>query len=309
MGLSDITKKSLQSTVNSPVLWDAPLSAWTTFRIGGPADALVNVNDTGELHAVIALCDKYSTRWKLLGRGSNILVSDRGFPGVIVVLGDGFKQIHRQTKDDSKTVLVRAGAAISVSRLGEWAAEQALSGLEFAAGIPGTLGGALAMNAGAWGHEIGSLVNRVELIGADGARSVSADDLSFSYRCWDDLNDSLTGFVVTTVTMMLLPADTIRVREKMKELRRQRLEQQPVGMPNAGSFFKNPAGRSAGQLIDASGLKGVRVGDAEISEKHANFFVNRGKATADEMIELMHLVQDRVKRDSDIVLEPEVHFL
>jgi len=309
MVLSGPVTVALGKVVKSPVIYDAPLSAWTTFQIGGPADALVTVNETEELQAVLSLCNEKKINWKLLGKGSNVLVSDSGFTGIILVLGDGFKSVSRGKSLDSDSVVVTAGAAIGLSRLGDWAAEQGLSGLEFAAGIPGTLGGALAMNAGAWGREIGSLVYQVTLVGDNNIKIVSGKDLTFSYRCWHDINESLVDFVVTGISLRLVNDVTVTVQEKMREYRRQRWEQQPVGMPNAGSFFKNPGGRSAGQLIEASGLKGLRVGDAEVSEKHANFFVNRGNATADDMMELMRTVQKTVKQDSGIALEPEVHFL
>jgi len=309
MGLSSSVKSSLGKVAKSPVLWNAPLSAWTTFRIGGPAEALVTVNETEELQSVISLCNEENIDWKLLGRGSNVLISDEGFSGIIIILGDGFKSLSRPEKLDNGSVVVQAGAAVGLSRLVDWAAGRGLSGLEFAAGIPGTLGGALVMNAGAWGSELGALVHQVTVVGDDDIKRVSGKDLTFSYRCWDDIYKSLDKYIVTCVDVQLAVSETRAVQEKMREFRRQRWERQPVGMPNAGSFFRNPAGNSAGRLIEASSLKGLRVGDAEVSEKHANFFVNRGNATAAEMMALMRTVQNRVKRDSGISLEPEVHLL
>ncbi len=309
MGLSSLVKSSLGKVAKSPVLWNAPLSAWTTFRIGGPAEALVTVNETEELQSVLSLCSKENIAWKLLGRGSNVLISDEGFSGIVIILGDGFKFLRRSEKLADRTVVVKAGAAVGLSRLGDWAAGLGLSGLEFAAGIPGTVGGAVVMNAGAWGCEIGALVRQVTVVGDDDIKKVSGKDLTFNYRCWDDINKSLADHVVIEVDLQLALSKTIMVQGKMREFRRARWERQPVGMPNAGSFFRNPAGKSAGRLIEASSLKGVRVGDAEVSEKHANFFVNRGNATAAEMLALMRKVQRRVKRDSGIILEPEVHLL
>ncbi len=309
MVLSSSVKIRLGTVVESPVLWNAPLSAWTTFRIGGPAEALVTVNRTEELQSVISLCNENEIDCKVLGRGSNMLVSDEGFSGIIIILGDGFKSVSRGQSLDNGNIVVEAGAAIGLSRIGDWAAEQGLSGLEFAAGIPGTMGGALAMNAGAWGSEIGDLVHLVTLVGDNDIKRLPGRDLTFSYRCWDDINKALADYVVTVVDLQLAVAETITVQEKMREFRRQRWERQPVGMANGGSFFKNPAGKSAGRLIEASNLKGLRVGDAEVSEKHANFFVNRGNATAGDMMELMRKVQNRVKSDSGIILEREVQLL
>ena len=309
MGLSRSVKSSLGTVAKSPVLWNAPLSAWTTFRIGGPAEALVTVNETEELQSVLSLCTRENIDWKVLGRGSNVLISDKGFSGIIIVLGDGFKFLSKSETLANGSVVVKAGAAVGLSQLGDWSAGLGLSGLEFAAGIPGTLGGALVMNAGAWGSEIGALVHMVTVVGDDDIKRVSGKDLTFNYRCWDDISKSLVNHVVTEVDVQLVVSKTITVQEKMREFRRQRSERQPVGMPNAGSFFRNPAGKSAGRLIAASNLRGLRVGDAEVSEKHGNFFVNRGNATAGEMMALMRTVQDRVKRDSGITLEPEVHLL
>ena len=309
MALSSTVKADLCKALKSEVLWDAPLSAWTTFRIGGPADALVTVNETEELQAVLSLCSERATAWSLIGRGSNVLVSDAGFPGIIIVLGDGFKFVGREQSFDDGRVLIRAGAALGLSRLAGWAAEHGLSGLEFAAGIPGSLGGGLVMNAGAWGSDIGSLVHELFLAGKEEMITVPARDLDFGYRRLKDIGRSLSGFVVTGALLELVPGEMLAIEEKMKEFHKYRRERQPVGMANAGSFFKNPAGDSAGRLIETSGLKGLRVGDAEVSEKHGNFFVNRGRATALDMIELMHRVQEAVKRDSGIDLEPEVQFL
>lgn len=309
MSLSSFQKAALTEVVSSPVLWDAPLAAWTTFRIGGPSDALVTLLDVEELQKVLALCAGEGIVWKLLGRGSNILAPDDGFRGVVIVLGDGFKYIVRHGDTVDGKVVVRAGAAVGFSRLADWCAEQGLSGLEFAAGIPGSVGGAVVMNAGASGCEIGDLVYQLSLAGAEKVKDIPKEKLHFSYRCCDDLGRSESGSVVTAVELLLEQGQTQRIQETISKLRRQRWAKQPVGMPTAGSFFKNPAGTSAGQLIEASGLKGLRIGDAEVSEKHANFFVNRGRATAADVIALMHEVQDRVKETSGITLEPEVQFL
>lgn len=309
MIFNDALKTDLGQRISAPVLWDAPLSAWTTFRIGGPVDALVTVNDETELQSVLAFCDEQKTAWQLLGKGSNVLVSDIGVRGLIIVLGEGFKTVGREEIQATGKVVVKAGAALGLSRLGDWCGGQGLSGLEFAAGIPGTIGGAIVMNAGAWGTEIGDLVHQVQLVGYRSVETRIRKNLRFSYRCWDDFINLPTRSVITAVEFELESADSMAVLDKMRTYRRERLKKQPTGMPNAGSFFKNPDNASAGKLIENSGLKGLRIGDAEVSEKHANFFVNRGRATAEEMTELMRTVQEAVKRDSNIELEPEVRFL
>ena len=308
MGLDKEIIDRLEGIINGRVLCDVPLSAWTTLRVGGPADALVQVNASRELQSVLALCHEREIKWDVLGKGSNVLASDDGYHGVIIILGNGFRHLST-TAQDSSSVHVRIGAATSLARVGDWAMERGFSGFEFAAGIPGTIGGALTMNAGAWGSDIGALVRSVELVDQEQRKILSSEKLRFQYRCWHDLKTSLAGSVITAVTIELAISESTVIQQRMREYQRQRKELQPIGVPSAGSFFKNPEEKSAGQLIDESGLKGVHIGDAEVSKKHANFLVNRGRATAQEIIELMHLVQKQVQKDSNIFLEPEVYFL
>lgn len=309
MSLSSSLKAALTEAVSSPVLWDAPLMAWTTFRIGGPADALVTLLDGKELQEVIRLCEHENVSWKAIGRGSNILASDDGFSGVIIVLGDSFKYIVRGDYLEDGTVIVRCGGAVSLARLTDWCAEQGLAGLAFAAGIPGSVGGAVVMNAGAWGSDISEIIHSVELVTSQRVATLVREELAFTYRCCENFSGSHRNSVITGVELMLRRGKSGEIRDQMKKLRQQRLSEQPSGMPTAGSFFKNPPGASAGQLIDASGMKGFSVGDAGVSEKHANFFVNHGKASAADVMELMRLVQEQVKKISGVVLEPEVRFL
>ena len=309
MVLSDSVKKALSETVESPVLWDAPLQAWTTFRIGGPADALVTPETEEQLMGVLVLCEQEELDWTIIGRGSNILAADEGYRGVVVVLGEGFKRFSRLQESGQSSIMIRAGAAASLTRLTDWAAEQGGSGLEFAAGIPGSVGGAVAMNAGAWGEEMSGVIESIRLVNHERMVDVRGTEAGFSYRSFQDLSLQYRGFVITAVDLLLKKSTPEKVRGKMKELRTLRTGNQPAGMPNAGSFFKNPFQANAGRLIDEAGLKGLRIGDAEVSRKHANFFVNRGGATAADVITLMREVQARVKQNSGIMLEPEVHFL
>lgn len=309
MVFSASVKKALAEAVESPVLWDAPLQAWTTFRIGGPADALVTPETTEQLRDVLALCRQEKLDWTIIGRGSNILVADKGYRGVVVVLGEGFKAISLLEVSEQGAIRIRAGAAASLTRLTDWAVEQGGSGLEFAAGIPGSVGGAVAMNAGAWGEDMSGVIESIQLVNHERTVNVTRSEAGFSYRCFKDLSEKYRGFVITMVDLSLKKFFPEKIREKMKELRNLRAGSQPAGMPNAGSFFKNPLQTSAGRLIDEAGLKGFRIGDAEVSRKHANFFVNRGAATAADVITLMREVQARVKQNSGIMLEPEVHFL
>lgn len=309
MALKQKFALNLAKNVIHPVIWNAPLSAWTTFRIGGPADALVTVDSADELIAVIGLCCADKVAWKIIGKGSNIIAPDQGFRGVIIVLGTGFDECARSEERTDRTVVVSTGAATGFSRLAEWAASEGLCGLEFAAGIPGSIGGAVTMNAGAWGHQTADVIHRLFLVHEAKEIICERKDLHFSYRCWDDLYSDFKGAVITAVELLLTVGKTTDIKQTMRALRRKRQEKQPLGMPNAGSFFKNPKGESAGKLIESGGLKGLRVGDAEVSEKHANFFVNRGQATAADVLELMKRVSARVKETSGFDLEPEVHFL
>ena len=309
MVFSPTFKTALNEVSTNPILWDAPLSGWTTFRIGGCADAVVSVESEDELAKILSLCREMDVDWMVLGRGSNILAADQGYRGVIITLGKGFDIIRRAAETEDGNVVIYAGAATGFSRLSDWAAAEGLAGLEFAAGIPGSIGGAVVMNAGAWGTEISELIHKLHLLHDGEYIQRTGTSLSFTYRNWVDLNGDLQGAIVTGIELLLKPDTTVRIKETMRTLRRKRMEKQPTGMPNAGSFFKNPEGISAGELIDKAGLKGLRVGDAEVSQKHANFIVNRGSASAADVRELMRLITDRVKETSGINLEPEVRFL
>lgn len=309
MALSAAFKEALAATVDSPVLWDAPLQAWTTFRIGGPADALVTPETTEQLMGVLALCEQEQLDRAIIGRGSNILAADEGYRGVVLVLGEGFKVLSRLETAGNRSVRIRAGAAASLTRLTDWAVEQGASGLEFAAGIPGSVGGAVAMNAGAWGDDMSGVIDSIQLVNHERKVIVPGPEAVFSYRCFNDLSEKYRGFVITRVELVLKKGSPEEIRGKMREFRNLRAASQPAGMPTAGSFFRNPGQGSAGRLIDEAGLKGLRIGDAEVSKKHANFFVNRGSATAADVVALMREVQARVKQNSGIMLEPEVHFL
>ena len=310
MVLSTTIKEALVEMSDLPVLWDAPLQAWTSFRIGGPADGLVTVERVEELQSILALCGREKVNWRIIGRGTNLLVSDDGFRGVVIVLGEGFKGINRcGDLDEGRGVVITAGGAASLSLLTDWCAEQGLSGVEFAAGIPGSVGGAVAGNAGAAGGEMSGIIHRVHLAGEKETLSVPREELSFSYRCWKDLGESLRGYIITEVELKLKTGSTKKIQDTMRDLRRLRRDSQPFGMPSVGSFFKNPAEGSAGRLIDNAGLKGLRFGDAEVSEKHANFLVNRGNASAADVIALMREIQHQVQQKSGILLEPEVQFL
>jgi UDP-N-acetylmuramate dehydrogenase len=279
-------------------MWlDEPLARHTSYRIGGPADLLVRPDSVAELSLVLREAAAHDVRVTLLGGGSNMLVADGGIRGVVVKLGRGFRRV--EWRGDG----VRAGAAVQLGRVARDSVARGLAGLEHAEGIPGTVGGALFMNAGAYGGEVAGAVECVE--GLDGSGSVltiGCESLAFSYR----RAHLPVGFVVTAVAFRLRPDDPANLRGRLEGARARRLASQPQGQPNAGSIFKNPLGDHAGRLIEAAGLKGWRVGGARFSERHANFIVNEGRARAADVQTLMAIAQRAVWERSGVWLEPEV---
>ncbi|MBI2988769.1 MAG: UDP-N-acetylmuramate dehydrogenase [Deltaproteobacteria bacterium] len=281
-----------------------PLARHTSIKIGGPADYFLEVERCAALPRVLKLLDRYEIPFCILGKGSNILVSDLGARGAVIRLGIEFKQIEWLEKGGE--ALVTAGAAYPVTQLVREAMRKGYSGLEFAEGIPGSVGGALVMNAGAYGSEIEKIVVRVEGVTQRGEPvQFSRDKMVFSYR------DSHLppGTLVTRVCVRLLKDKTEEVGLKVRELVTRRKKSQPSGHPNSGSMFRNPPGDFAGRLIEAAGLKGKRIGRAEISERHANFIVNLGGAKAEDVRRLMEMARAEVKKRFSIELQPEVRLL
>mgnify|MGYP001812080590 CR=1 FL=1 len=308
MTLSSSQKAVLTGVVRGKILWDAPLSEWTTYRIGGPADALVTLLDVDDLQKVLTFCHVHELSWKLLGRGSNILAADEGFGGIIIVLGEGFKYIGRDPEGDDKGTWIKSGAGVTLGKLSSWCADNGFSGFEFASGIPGTLGGSVAMNAGAWGRSMADVIRQIEVVDHEKIEIINVEHLGFSYRTCRALGMRKEA-VVTAVTMAFTTAAPDQIRETIRTLKEKRKQRQPYGEPNCGSVFKNPEGTSAGKLIDEAGLKGRRIGDAKVSEKHANFIVNCGAATSRDVLTLMDEIKDKVMFASGIELIPEVQFL
>ncbi len=281
-----------------------PMARYTSMKIGGPADYFIEVETEQGLQRLLALLGRYGTACYLLGNGSNVLVSDRGIPGAVLRLVGEFK--HAEWREEGDVVWLRAGAAHGVTQLVREAARRGYGGLEFAEGIPGTVGGALVMNAGAYGSEIEKVVERVEGVTRQGqATAWTRAEMTFTYR------DSHLpeGTVVTRVEMRLHKDEAVRVKSKVDELVRKRKSSQPSGFPNSGSMFRNPPGDFAGRLIEAAGLKGKRLGQSQISERHANFIVNLGGAKADDVRALMELARCEVKRRFGIELVAEVRLI
>lgn len=275
------------------------LAKHTSFRIGGEAEAMAFPKTTEELSQLLKLSKILGRTPAILGAGTNVLAPDAGIPGLVICLKDCMDGMERLEGNR-----IRLMAGVTMSRGAVFAASQNLGGLEFAHGIPGTMGGGVYMNAGAYGGELCQVVEQVEVVDLSGnVRTLSNEDMGFSYR-HSVLED--TGEIVTAVTLQLEEKDGEAVRARMKELIGKRSASQPLDLPSAGSAFKRPKGGYAAALIDRSGLKGFRVGNAAISEKHAGFAVNLGGATAEDVKALLRAVSDRVYEDSGIRLEPEV---
>lgn len=277
---------------------DAPMKNYTTFRAGGPADFLVEPAGMEEIRDVIALCEREKVPYYIVGNGSNLLVSDKGYRGVILRI---YKQMSGIEISGSR-MTAQAGALLS--QVASKALEAGLTGLEFAAGIPGTLGGACRMNAGAYGGEMKDVLREVTVLDEHNEiRKLPAEALEMGYRT------SLIAkkkYVVLEAVLELEKGDKEEIRSYMKELRERRVSKQPLEYASAGSTFKRPEGYFAGKLIQDAGLGGVRIGDAQVSEKHCGFVINRGNASAAEIDELMRLVIKTVEEKYGVRLEPEV---
>lgn len=284
------------------ILEEEPMADHTSFRIGGGADLFITVNNEEELGAVLRELTELGEEHMLIGNGSNLLFSDDGYRGTIVKLGGTFEDII--CSGDTIT----AGAARLLSGASSFACENSLAGLEFASGIPGSVGGAVFMNAGAYGGEMKDIVTSVRLMTPDGREifTRSGDEMDFGYRHSAVQDD---GSIVLSAVMKLERGDRDEIAARIKELTEKRNSRQPVNFPSAGSTFKRPVGGYAAALIEQSGLKGTSVGGAEVSQKHSGFIINKGGATCSDVLELMRLVRKKVFEDSGIRLEPEVRII
>lgn len=282
------------------VLKDEPMSRHTTFRIGGPADYFV-CPDREQIAAVLAVAKKCGMAITVIGNGSNLLVGDKGIRGLVVEIGSAMNQIMVDKNH------ITAGAGALLSQVAAKAAAAELGGMEFAAGIPGSVGGAVTMNAGAYGGEMKDILRTVTVLTPEGALKtldVSEMDLSYRHSCVPEQQ-----YIVLEAEIELGYKPEEEIRAQMEELRNKRIEKQPLEYPSAGSTFKRPEGYFAGKLIMDAGLRGYRVGDAQVSEKHCGFVINRKNASAQEVRQLMQDVQDKVKAQFGVMLEPEVKML
>lgn len=276
-----------------------PLSKHTSFRIGGPAEAMAFPKNPGELSEILKVSRKLDIKPVILGAGTNVLAPDEGVEGLVICLKDCMNGMERLEGE-----AVRIMSGVTMSRAAVFAANHGLAGMEFAHGIPGTVGGGVYMNAGAYGGEISQICERVTVMDLRGElKTLRREELGFGYR-HSILEDS--GEIVVSAVFRLTQASPEAVKARMKELLAKRSASQPLDLPSAGSAFKRPSGGYAAALIDQAGLKGYRVGNAAISQKHAGFAVNLGGATADDVKNLLTQVSDRVFAASGIRLEPEI---
>ena len=280
------------------ILIDEPMSRHTTFRVGGPADFFVTPKAKEEVRDVICICKEAGMPYYIIGNGSNLLVSDEGYRGVIVQI---YKEMN-EVKVEGDLVKAQAGALLSGIAAKALGAE--LSGFEFASGIPGTIGGACVMNAGAYGGEMKDVLESVTVLTGEGKIiELGRNELELGYRT---SVIAKKGYIVLGAVLKLERGDGEKIKTYMDELKEKRVTKQPLEYPSAGSTFKRPEGYFAGKLIEDAGLRGFQVGGAQVSEKHCGFVINRDHATAADIMELMRQVQIRVKENSGVDLEPEV---
>ena len=280
------------------VLANEPMASHTTFRIGGPADYFVMPETVEELRDILALCKEEGLPYFILGNGSNLLVGDKGFRGVVIQLYKNFDGLSIE----GTRVTAKSGAMLI--RVAKEAGKAGLTGLEFASGIPGTIGGAMVMNAGAYGGEMKDVVTAVTVLTKDGdIKTLTGSEMNFRYR-GSVVEDE--RYIVLEAVMELKEGNLEEIQARIDELSLQRRTKQPIEYPSAGSTFKRPEGYFAGKLIQDTNLRGYQVGGAQVSEKHCGFVINAGGATAADVMQLMQDVSDKVNAQFGVTLEPEV---
>ncbi len=287
---------------DTQILFDEPMKKHISFKVGGPANFLLLPENSGDILKALEFCDKFKINYYILGNGSNVLVKDNGFDGMIIKIGKQFSDI--ELNDD----IITAKAGVLLSELANFAMENSFTGLEFASGIPGTLGGAVFMNAGAYGGEMKDIIFEVEVLDIDNKNVIilKNEQMNFGYRK-SIIQDG--NYIVLSAKIKLAKGDKSEIIERTKELTKQRKEKQPLEFPSAGSTFKRPEGYFAGKLIMDSGLRGAKIGGAMVSEKHCGFVVNYNNATAKDIIELINYIKAKVYENYEVILEPEVRII
>lgn len=279
------------------------MSRYTSFKAGGEAAFVAEASNRDELKRILKITSDLHVPHVLIGNGSNVLFKDSGYEGIVIKLSQKFAYVN--VTDEGRVI---CGASVLLSALSRELMKQELTGLEFASGIPGSLGGALFMNAGAYGGEMKQVVKSVKAVSADGSeeRIFSNEEMKFGYR-HSVLSEN--GYIAVEAVLDMKKGNREEIAERMRELAARRNSKQPVNYPSAGSTFKRPVGHFAGKLIEEAGLKGVAVGGAEVSSLHSGFIINKGGATATDILDLITLVQNRVYDESGIMLEPEVRIM
>jgi UDP-N-acetylmuramate dehydrogenase len=300
--MNEVFYQKLQKLLQQDqILIDEPLASYTTFRIGGPAAFLIQPKSTEEIVNTVRLCQELKYPYYVMGNGSNLLVSDKGFQGAVIKLGQAYGNIL------IKDGVVCAQSGVLLSRLASEIAEKGFAGFEFAAGIPGTLGGAVTMNAGAYGGEIKQTIVSATVLNKDGeVLTLNKDELNLGYRKSIIQEQDM---IVLEASFVFESGDKDEIRSLINELNEKRRDKQPLECPSAGSTFKRPEGHFAGKLIMDSGLRGYQVGNAQVSEKHCGFVINKGGATAVEVRALIKEIVEIVYDKFGVTLEPEVKLL
>ena len=301
-GFGEVVYEYIRANVpEEDILTEEPMSRHTTFRIGGEAACFIRISSEEQLRKLIPYFENVGVEYFVLGKGSNLLVGDKGYPGVILQISDACQQIEAE----ENRLQVQAGAALSKVAL--FAMERGLEGLEFAAGIPGTVGGGVVMNAGAYGGEMKQVVESVRVLSSEGEiLTLDNDTMEFGYRTSIIRN---RNFTVLSVTFRLREGNREEIRARIEDFQKRRMEKQPLNYPSAGSTFKRPEGYFAGKLIMDAGLRGFQIGDARVSDKHCGFVVNVGKATARDVTDVIEEVQEKVRERFGVSLEREVIYL
>ncbi|MGI6705770.1 MAG: UDP-N-acetylmuramate dehydrogenase [Clostridia bacterium] len=298
MDIQELYQKLILEIPQEAIFQNESMKKHTSFRIGGPADILLIPSDVKEIQYAIQLCKDMNIPHFIMGNGSNLLVRDKGIRGLVIKISERYKEIKVEG------TRIHAQAGILLSSLSCISIQSSLAGLEFCSGIPGTLGGAVTMNAGAYGGEMKNVVSSVTVLDENNQiKRIDHEELDFGYR---SSVIQKKGYVVLEVDLDLKPGDMETSKKIVEDLTRRRREKQPISYPSAGSAFKRPVGYYAGKLIQDCGLKGMRIGDAQISELHAGFIINLGNATAADVITLIELVRDKIKTKYGVEMHPEM---
>ena len=299
--MDETQRRGLLEIMGENIQFDRAMSEYTTFRIGGKADAICFVQGLGELQQVFSYINREKIPYLLVGKGSNLLVRDGGFKGAVIIMRGQLATIKQHEKNDR--MVLAGGGGLTLRDLVSFCSQRGLGGLEFLSGIPGTVGGALTMNAGAFGRAMGDVVQQVDLVTPEGEfTSRNRSDLTFSYR----ESSIQEGTLVVRASLQCSQETSEIVSGRVAEYLTRRKLAQPLDYPSAGSVFRNPSNDHAGRLIEQAGLKGKKIGGAMISPKHANYIVNTGGAQAEDILRLMEMAKEKVREATGVELEPEI---